>query len=114
LPAAQTGNVPELPDVVNRVLDAANDGDLAAFLAEFTADGEVDDWGRTFIGPAAITSWSDAEFIGKNVSLDVIDVAVRDADWTITAQVGGDGFTGPSHFTFRVAGDSISRMTIRE
>jgi hypothetical protein len=32
---------------------------------------------------------------------------------TITAQVGGHGFNGPSHFTFATAGDKVSRMTIR-
>ena len=29
------------------------------------------------------------------------------------AQVGGNGFNGPSHFSFRVDGDLVSRMTIR-
>jgi hypothetical protein len=27
--------------------------------------------------------------------------------------VAGGGFNGPSHFTFRVDGDRVSRMTIR-
>ena len=31
----------------------------------------------------------------------------------ITAEVGGDGFNGPSHFTLVVDGDRVSRMTIR-
>jgi hypothetical protein len=31
----------------------------------------------------------------------------------VTAQVGGGGFNGPSHFSFRVAGDLVERMTIR-
>jgi len=29
------------------------------------------------------------------------------------AEVGGDGFNGPSHFSFVVDGDVVSRMTIR-
>jgi len=28
-------------------------------------------------------------------------------------QVGGNGFNGPSHFSFQVAGELVSRMTIR-
>ena len=32
----------------------------------------------------------------------------------VGAQVGGDGFNGPSTFTYRLAGDKVSRMTIRE
>jgi hypothetical protein len=35
-------------------------------------------------------------------------------DTVITALVGGDGFNGPSHFTFRAPGDKLARMTIRE
>jgi hypothetical protein len=27
--------------------------------------------------------------------------------------VGGEGFNGPSHFTFIVDGDRVARMTIR-
>ena len=27
--------------------------------------------------------------------------------------VGGEGFNGPSHFTFQVNGDRVARMTIR-
>ena|SRR5690349_11354511 len=107
-----------LPEPVARLIDAANANDIGAFLASFvTEDGVVDDWGREFVGADAIRSWSDNEFIGKRVSLDVQDVA-RDGDGdgdaiVVTAEVGGDGFNGPSHFTFAVAGDRVARMTIR-
>jgi hypothetical protein len=106
--------VDELPAGVQNLIDAANDGDLDNFLDSFTPDGVVDDWGRVFEGPTRIAEWSDAEFIGKDVSLDVTAVSARGDDWTITAQVGGDGFTGVSHFTFRLTADGVARMTIRE
>jgi hypothetical protein len=32
----------------------------------------------------------------------------------VTATVGGEGFNGPSRFTFHVEGDRLTRMTIRE
>jgi hypothetical protein len=102
-----------LPRPVQAAVDAANANDLPAFLSAFTADGTVDDWGREFHGPEAIAGWSDKEFIGAQVSLEVTDVATAGGDVTITAQVGGSGFNGPSHFTFRLAGDRVSRMTIR-
>ena len=103
----------EVPAEVARLLDAANAGDISAFLAGFTEDGVVDDWGREFRGAAAIRGWSDNEFIGKQVSLDVTEVVTEDDETVVTAQVGGNGFNGPSHFSFRVAGDRVSRMTIR-
>ncbi|MGX7680274.1 nuclear transport factor 2 family protein [Jatrophihabitans sp. DSM 45814] len=103
----------ELPDPIQRLLDAANAGDQRAFLTSFTADGVVDDWGREFHGPRAIEKWSDAEFIGSQVSLEVGKVEERGGEYVVTAEVGGNGFVGPSHFSFRVAGDAIARMTIR-
>jgi hypothetical protein len=103
----------ELPGPVAAAIAAANGGDTAAFLAAFTPDGTVDDWGREFRGATAIKGWSDAEFIGVAVSLSVDDVE-QDGDTTVvSATVGGNGFNGPSHFTFAVAGGLVSRMTIR-
>ena len=102
-----------LPEPVARLIQAANDSDLDAFLAGFTDDGVVDDWGREFAGADAIRSWSDSEFIGKRVSLDVREAEQDGATTLVTAQVGGDGFNGPSHFSFEVAGDRVARMTIR-
>ena len=105
--------MPALPEPVARLVRAANDNDVDAFLAGFTADGVVDDWGREFAGADAIRSWSDNEFIGKRVTLDVRDAEQSGTTTVVTAQVGGDGFNGPSHFSFTVEGDRIARMTIR-
>ena len=33
---------------------------------------------------------------------------------TVIADVGGDGFNGPSTFIYAVDGDRVARMTIRE
>jgi SnoaL-like domain len=103
----------DLPGPVAALLAAANAHDTDAFLATFTADGAVDDWGREFRGADAIRRWSDAEFIGVAVTLEVTDVSERDGATVVAAQVGGDGFNGPSHFAFRLDGDRVARMTIR-
>jgi len=101
-----------IPEPVQRALDAANANDIEAFLDVFTTDGAVDDWGRAFRGRDAIRAWSDQEFIGVRVSLRVTGSAQRHQQVTVAAQVGGDGFTGPSHFAFTVVGDRISLMRI--
>jgi hypothetical protein len=44
----------------------------------------------------------------------VTGVEERLGETVIVAQVGGDGFNGPSHFSFRVEGAKLARMTIRE
>jgi hypothetical protein len=101
------------PAPVTRLLNAAEANDTERFLAAFAEGGVVDDWGREFVGTDAIRAWSDREFIGKNVSLEIRSVE-RDGEATLgTAEVGGDGFNGPSHFSFLVDGERVSRMTIR-
>ncbi|MFC8230190.1 nuclear transport factor 2 family protein [Streptomyces sp. NPDC057287] len=105
---------PALPPVVSTFLDAANAHDTAAWLRTFAPDGAVDDWGRVFTGYEALHGWSDAEFIGARVTLDVTEVSAGpgDEEVTVLAQVGGDGFNGPSHFTFAVREGLISLMRI--
>ena len=105
---------PSLPEPVVLALEAANANDTDAFLAAFVDNAVVDDWGREFTGPAEIRSWSDREFIGKRVTLDVRAVEHNGDETVVLAEVGGDGFNGPSHFSFLVAGDRVSRMTIRQ
>ncbi|HEY4280932.1 MAG TPA: nuclear transport factor 2 family protein [Conexibacter sp.] len=103
----------QLPAPVAALLDAANANDTTAFLACFTDDGVVDDWGREFRGAAAIRGWSDREFIGAEVSLAVNGVVDENGETVVTAEVGGRGFNGPSHFSFRTNSDRVARMTIR-
>jgi hypothetical protein len=103
----------DLPAAVRAAIDAANANDTDAFLACFPPDGVVDDWGREFVGHREIRGWSDHEFIGVKVNLNVVQVAIEDVAVVVTAQVGGDGFNGPSHFTFQVEGRLVTRMTIR-
>ena len=104
----------ELPAPVTRLIEAANAHDTEAFLAGFTEDGVVDDWGREFVGSEAIRGWSDREFIGVKVVLDVAGAITAGDETTITANVGGEGYNGPSHFTFAVRDGLVSRMTIRQ
>src|SRR4051812_8026795 len=105
---------PAPPEAVARLLSAANRHDTDGFLACFTEDGVVDDWGREFAGADAVRGWSDREFIGVEVELTVTETVRDGAETTIAAQVGGKGFNGPSHFTFAVRDDLVSRMTIRQ
>ena len=102
----------DLSTPVRTAIDAANANDTDAFLACFPPDGVVDDWGREFAGHDEIRGWSDLEFIGVKVNLKVVQVAIDDVNVVVTAQVGGDGFNGPSHFTFDVQGDELASMTI--
>jgi hypothetical protein len=103
----------ELPASVQSALDAANAGDVEAFLDTFVdGEGAVDDWGRVFSGRDAIRGWSDNEFIGKQVTLEVTGVRTDGATTVVSARGGGNGFNGPSDFAFEVSGEKVARMTI--
>jgi hypothetical protein len=103
----------DVPVPVQNALDAANAGDTEAFLDAFVdGEGAVDDWGRVFRGRDRIREWSDAEFIGQAVTLDVTGVRTDAATVVVSAQVGGNGFNGPSDFAFDVDGDRVSLMRI--
>ncbi|NHE67724.1 nuclear transport factor 2 family protein [Rhodococcus sp. D-46] len=103
----------ELPVPVTRLIDATNIGDTDLFLDTFAPGGVVDDWGHEFTGRDEIGTWSEAEFIGKQVTLSVLGFTNAASETTLTAQVGGNGFNGPSTLTFIIEGDALSRMNIR-
>ena len=94
-----------IPAAVRRILTAIDDQDTDAFVAAFGSGGFVDDWGRQFRGPEQIRSWSDNELIGKHATFSDTQVSTPGNPITLLTQVGGDGFNGPSHFTFSVQGD---------
>jgi hypothetical protein len=102
----------QVPPAVLTAIDAANSGDLDGFLDAFGPNGSVDDWGRVFTGREQVRRWSDAEFIGARVALSDLGFESVDGGVAVSAQVGGDGFNGPSTFTFAVGADGVERMTI--
>jgi ketosteroid isomerase-like protein len=110
---ADDRGVTELPRAVAALLDAANANDTDDFLRSLAPDAVVDDWGREFRGTDAIRGWSDREFIGVGVTLELTGVERDGDETTVAAIVGGAGFNGPSHFSFRLDGDRVARMTIR-
>lgn len=101
-----------IPPVVATAIDAANAHDTERFLDTFAPAGAVDDWGRVFAGREAIRGWSDGEFIGSAVTLGDLQFSAVPDGVAVTALVGGEGFNGPSTFTFLVGNGGIERMTI--
>lgn len=100
------------PPIVTAVLDAVNRGDTDAFLALFTPDGAVDDWGSIYRGRDAIRTWSDRELIGAKARFELRSAEQHGDDASMTVEVGGDGFNGPSKFAFSLDGGQIGRMRI--
>lgn len=101
-----------VPAVVREALERANIHDTSSFLGCFAPDGAVDDWGRVFTGHEQIRRWSDAEFIGKNVILSDLRFGGDGDHIVVQATVGGEGYTGPSTFTFTLREGKIRLMRI--
>jgi len=105
---------PTVPEPIAGFIDAVNRHDEQAFLDAFTPDGSVDDWGRVFTGRDEIKAWSDNEFIGARGTLAVEEVGDADGTVTVVGDWRSTHANGRSRFDFEVAGDLITRMTIRE
>jgi hypothetical protein len=100
------------PAIITAVLDAVNGGDTEAFLDLFAPDGAVDDWGSLYRGRDAIRTWSDRELIGVQASFVLRSAEQQGDEASMMVDVGGNGFTGPSRFSFTLTGDRIHRMHI--
>ena len=70
----------KMPAAVQRMIDAINDGDSDAFVAAFTADGTIDDWGRVLSGAQGLRQWARTDAIGANATMTVITAVIARFD----------------------------------
>jgi hypothetical protein len=102
----------EVPSAVQRMIDATNAGDHDAFVAAFTPDAVLVDWGKVFEGRDGVASWDESDNIGRKSHFEVARVERDGDDWIVTLDVTGGGFNGTSDFRFELADDLIARMEI--
>ncbi len=103
-----------LPSAVQVFVDATNAGDTDAFLAAFTPDAVLDDWGRTFTGYDGIARWNVTDNIGKRSHFEPVSAEETDTPgvWTVVLTVTGDGYNGTGPMTFTLDGDRIACLAI--
>jgi hypothetical protein len=104
----------DLPTPIAHLLHAVHQHDTDAFLSCFAPDGQVNDWGTHYVGSRAIRKWSDREFIGAKIVLTLTKVEHKDREISLFVMVGGQGFTGPSRFSFALEAEKIKEMRITE
>ncbi len=102
------------PDAIQRFVEATNRGDSDAFVAAFTEDAHLDDWGRSFEGRAGVRSWDGTDNIGVQSHFDLLDVQPGDAEeeYVVTLRVSGDGYNGTGPMTFRLRDGLIADLRI--
>ena len=94
------------------MIEATNAADHAAFVAAFTEDAYLEDWGRQFHGHEGVASWDGSDNIGKRTHFEARGTR-RDGDtYVVTLEVTGDGFNGTSDIAFEIDGDRIRSMVI--
>lgn len=97
---------------IQRMIDATNSGDTEAFIACFTEDAYLVDWGREFHGRNGIASWNQTDNIGKNSHFEATATRTEGTTEVVTLIVSGGGYNGTGDIRFEIAGEKISRMII--
>jgi ketosteroid isomerase-like protein len=109
-----TDNVPE---IVSRYLQAADDKDSAGCGACFTADGTVLDEGVTYTGPDAIVAWRESTLAKWTYTTTVTgSEPISAAEYRVTVHVVGD-FPGGEvdlKYGFRLRDGLIEALRIVE
>ena len=103
---------PDLPDPVQQFVDAINSADTDGFVAAFTEDGFVDDWGRVLRGHDGVRSWAGSDAIGAGARMTVLSASVDGSTVRIHFDWRSDVFNGESDGIFELDGDRIAGFTI--
>ncbi|HEX4094347.1 MAG TPA: nuclear transport factor 2 family protein [Trebonia sp.] len=95
----------QLPGAIQTFIEATNRGDSDAFVAAFTPDVYLNDWGREFHGHDGVRAWNRTDNIGVRSQFELVgaESGSTPASYAVTLKVTGDGFngTGPMNFELR-------------
>jgi hypothetical protein len=102
------------PAAIQRFVDSTNAGDSEAFVAAFTTDAYLNDWGREFHGHDGIRSWDSTDNIGVQAHFDLLSVEGTHQLETYVAvlRVTGNGYNGTGPMTFALRDGLIARLVI--
>ncbi|RKW70970.1 nuclear transport factor 2 family protein [Galactobacter caseinivorans] len=102
----------QIPAPVQAFADAINNADTDAFVALFTSDGMVDDWGRQLHGHDGVRSWAGSDAIGAGAKMSILSAETEDATTRTRFSWSSSVFNGESDGIFELDGDSIASFTI--
>ncbi|WP_372969392.1 nuclear transport factor 2 family protein [Microbacterium sp.] len=101
-----------LPTPAQAMVDAINAADTEAFVAAFSADGYVSDWGTVKAGPDGIRSWAETDAIGAGARMTVLRATSDGGTTRIRFAWTSSVFTGESDGIFVIDGDTLASFTI--
>ncbi|WP_164233644.1 nuclear transport factor 2 family protein [Microbacterium hydrocarbonoxydans] len=103
---------PDVPAPVQAMVDAINDGDTEAFVAAFTPEGFVSDWGTVKAGPEGVRAWADSDAIGAGAKMIVLSASTEGDTTRIRFAWSSRVFNGESDGILVVSGDRLASFTI--
>ncbi len=101
-----------LPPAIRTFIDATNAADSEAFVAAFTTDASLDDWGREFHGRDGVRSWNRTDNIGVDAQFDLVSAETDGEVHVVTLKVSGAGYNGTGPMRFELRDGLIARLTI--
>jgi hypothetical protein len=104
----------QLPDAIQSFIEATNRADSDAFVAAFTEDSYLNDWGREFHGRDGVRAWNRTDNIGVRSHFELVSVApgTMPERYVVTLKVTGDGFNGTGPMNFELRDGLIARLEI--
>lgn len=111
---ASMADLTEVPGAITRMIEATNAADSDAFVACFTEDAYLEDWGRGFDGHDGIRSWDSTDNIGVGMHFDLEAARQEGAEWLVSVEAKSERFNGAGKFRITLDGDRIARLIIRE
>jgi hypothetical protein len=103
------------PPAIRAFVDTTNAGDSDGFVAAFTTDATLDDWGRTFAGHDGVREWDRTDNIGVQSHLELVDLDASDEEagtYVAVVRVRGNRFNGTGTMTFRLRDGLIADLRI--
>jgi len=110
----ETAVTASTPAAIQAFVDATNNADTEAFVAAFTEDAFLDDWGRQFHGHDGVASWNKTDNIGVRAHFELASVepAGEPDSYTVTIKVRSHRFNGTGTMAIKVSGDKIASLVI--
>ncbi|MCP2262827.1 nuclear transport factor 2 family protein [Promicromonospora thailandica] len=104
----------DLPAVVQEFIDATNAGDTERFVATFTDDAYLNDWGREFHGHDGVRSWNETDNIGMKSQFELVSAepGSEPGAYTATITVASNRFNGTGPFKFVVRDGKIASLVL--
>jgi hypothetical protein len=102
------------PAAIQTFIEATNRGDSDAFVAAFTEDAYLNDWGREFHGHDGVRAWNRTDNIGVRSHFEFVraEPGGTPDSYIVTLTVTGDGFNGTGPMNFELRAGRIARLLI--